>query len=229
MSTVATTREIDEWTLRLVSAFVHDAKQMLQQDIPVEIVGICATFAVMVEYFELNTNHKNTDSYRLESNKRTIVKMNGFSLVRSRRGYETVMGNVSVHSLSQKTHCWTFEVLQYDMSMCFGIAAEGNGDKYFAFAPHHKMHQGTAWRSSSQKYPFKIDKGSVVKMELNLKRKELTFYVDGECLGVAFDDIKCGEDRYYRMAIEFQFSGSSARLVDYWECDAVDASYQENT
>ena len=96
--------------------------------------------------------------------------------------------------------------------MSFGIRDHRNSSNYSASLPNYKMSG-----RSAQKYPFKGGKGSVIQMELNLKRRELIFHVDGKSSGVAYADIPCGDTVYYRMFIAFQFKDSATRLLYYTE------------
>ncbi len=74
-------------------------------------------------------------------------------------------------------------------------------------------------RGQLEGYGFSIKADSVVKMELDLKKKELIFYVDGNCKGPAYSDIECAEDIYYKMAVIFEDGGSGAKLLEYTESD----------
>ena len=80
---------------------------------------------------------------------------------------------------------------------------------YCALHPMHCKSRGVLMN-----YPFRIAEGAVMKMILNLKRRELSFYLDGIACGVAFDDIECDKDIYYKMAISF-FSPGSVELLHY--------------
>ncbi len=45
--------------------------------------------------------------------------------------------------------------------------------------------------------------------------KQLSFALDGVDKGVAFEDIKCGEDIYYRLAVTLGEEGDKAELIHY--------------
>ena len=52
-------------------------------------------------------------------------------------------------------------------------------------------------------------------MELNLETKTLTYYQNGQNMGVAFHDIDTGPDIKYRMALFFAVGDSKAKLISF--------------
>ena len=70
-----------------------------------------------------------------------------------------------------------------------------------------------------------LNVGTLVTMKLNLKRKQLVFYVDDKYVVAVFSDIKCGQDIRYKLAIslydylESSEHGPSIKLIEYTQSD----------
>ena len=202
-------------TLCLVSGYVRNAQKLLMHHIAVDIVGVISTFAHKHECFALYHNYTaGSDGKMISKNKTTV---------------QSAFGNVLVYSMGRSVHCWTFTILEMNKnrSMAFGITdfddnnvfkncfSARNTNNYCALSSHAECKRS---RGQFEFYRgFRIQVGTRVKMQLDLKRKELIYYVDGKCLGAAYSDIVCGEDTYYKMAIYFQQKGSSVMLMKYTE------------
>ena len=57
----------------------------------------------------------------------------------------------------------------------------------------------------------------VIVMELDLKMKTLSFGLSEQSLKPAFENIKCGEDIQYKMAVSFENKDSKVQLIKYEE------------
>jgi hypothetical protein len=107
--------EIDALTLCLVTGFVRKVQDEFALDeIPEDIIGLCASFYCKYEYFARLNRH----SYSLSSDLRTITKLD--------HREQCVFGNVWIHSVDQRVFEWTFQIVGEDMNMCFGITSVGD-------------------------------------------------------------------------------------------------------
>ena len=50
---------------------------------------------------------------------------------------------------------------------------------------------------------------------LDLDLKQISFQIDGKSQGVAFKDVKCDDNIYYRLAVSFGDKGDKIELVNY--------------
>ena len=62
---------------------------------------------------------------------------------------------------------------------------------------------------------FYLVNGDIVKMELDLRDKDLTFSINDECIGIVYRDIGCGEDIYYQMSLACLYSDCKVQLIEY--------------
>lgn len=202
------------WT-PLVLGYIREVQQMASalsmRIIDDDIYILCLRFCADQEGFELACS-----VYACDSGRRVLQ-------LQSDDSYGSAFGKVAVHSMDQRVHCWKFKVIDMKMYECFGITEFWDNDVERTFF-ERKSTCNYAVRHYSQKwsnnvcgygYIFCIEKGSVVKMELDLKKGKLNYYVDDKSLGTAYN-IKRGEDIYYKMAINFLRKGSTVQLMDYF-------------
>ena len=71
--------------------------------------------------------------------------------------------------------------------------------------------------TAGKEYTGAWNKGDMITMELNFLKRTVSFYVNGEYKGIAFDDIKVGDKMKYKLAIACAKSGESYSIVDYSE------------
>ena len=172
--------DIEETTLCLVHGFVREIKQLHYHLIPDDILTVCAAFYQSTEYFA-----SYGDSYTVTSDGLTITQREGAK--------ESAFGIMSIHSMSDKVHTWTFKILGVDTGMSIGIVQSDDDQvdrdcfdpidtlNYAALYSGHKMSKGEL-----TSYKFYIAEGEEVKMVLDLKKKELIYHVKDECLGGAY-------------------------------------------
>ena len=64
---------------------------------------------------------------------------------------------------------------------------------------------------------YKNRNAKKIAMILNLSSKQISFEIDGVNKGVAFKDIKYGDDIYYRLAVSLEKEEDIVQLIDYQE------------
>ena len=181
---------------------------------------LCTKFRGRFDYIRFLSN-----SYQL-----------GFLSSICKNGYSTgsAFGNLIIDSMSDKICCWRFRIMRAEANMAFGITDLWDNVDEDCFSKKDSNNycavhcQWARSRGEWKKYPFESRKGSIVEMMLNLKRRELSFYVNGQKSGVAFHDIKIGKDIYYKMAICFRSRRSSVKLLEYTESDQEEAMKKVN-
>jgi len=188
--------------------------------VPEDVVQVCASFYLGREYFACHG-----DSYHLDLDRTTITKTTG---KKTYADLESAFGHIAVPSMSDKIHIWTFKVLQCQECMCFGITdywdCDAQRDCFLAWDTHNYCAQhpeGTRSRAlvkCAHKYDgFRIEPGSVVRMELNLMEQMLSFYLGDTWIGPAYGHIECGEDITYKMAVRFRDKACKVQLLRYTE------------
>ena len=55
----------------------------------------------------------------------------------------------------------------------------------------------------------------MLTMELNLKTKQLIYYVDDECYGVAFQDVKTSKNIKYKLAVSLCHNHQSMKIIKF--------------
>ena len=210
---VLVTNDVDKRSLYLICGFINISAELHYLKIPMDVLKICAAFYLQNEYFSCFAHSYQLKSYSIC---RTITK--------TTRAEDCAFGNVPVDSTFQSIHRWTFEILDKRTGMSFGITDyddmmvhrdcfgyHGNHNYcVLALKSGRKMRRGQIGN-----YDIQMDDGDKVMMELNLKSKELLFYVNGKSMGAAFNDIACGVNIKYKMAVVFGRPKSSVCLLDY--------------
>ena len=172
------------------------------------------------------------DSYHLGWDSTTITKLRGLK--------QSAFGAVCIDSMKQRIHRWTFHIINVrpNWTMSFGITDfddietdrdcfsacflwGGAGCNQVSQLAHNyaAVHSRIAMSRNQIKwgYPFRIEGDSVVIMELNTQSRQLIFYIDGNCLGPAFEGVSCRNGIYYKMAIMFHDPGCKVELLHYAE------------
>merc|ERR1711879_699856 len=126
-------------------------------------------------------------------------------------------GSVPIDPTTSGFHCWTFKILSIKDDIYFGITefANSNVNKncflYGKSAVYNALsvkgmnsRLATCWRigygfHGNKRYHLKS--GSVIKMELDVARKELNFYTNTLYLAKTYCDILCTPNNFYKMAI----------------------------
>ena len=200
-STDGVSRVIANDALSLVFGFMRRAQTLLRKEISDDLSRLCTIYFVKDDYFA-----EHGDSYIVESHDMLITKAKV-----DNDGGDFALGNVSVHSLTPKVHCWTFQVLNCGFGMTFGIRSEDEttGEGRWVYGAKHPGHK------------FIVKEGSVIKMLFTYgsvsTSKQLVFCIDGNWLGPAHSNIKCGEHIFYKMYIILESQENSVRLINYSE------------
>ena len=58
-------------------------------------------------------------------------------------------------------------------------------------------------------------KGSILIMELNLKMKQLRYYIDGVCPGAAVENVRTGKDIKYKLAVSMFDADVIMQIINF--------------
>ena len=198
----------------MVFGYVRHIEESLQLSIPRPIIHLCVSFFQIDECF-VNGNHL---YYQLDESGKTVTVIKDCCKI-------GCWGNVAVPSLSQLVHVWTFKIWNKKPTMVFGVTTEV-ANKKAPRLPFHRnkessnyslMYMGYKW-SNGVSHDYRMDSitsGDTLKMELNLKPKQLIFYQDDKCIGPAFSNIDTGKLLTYRMAVYFRNRQTKIELLEY--------------
>ena len=106
--------------------------------------------------------------------------------------------------------------------MAIGIEASGkkNTDRIYTNAgfPHYAFKSYNCKSDINDpyhQYGEQFDKGDVVRMELDMTGKSISFYINDKSQGVAFDNLQFPPDRVYNLAIYGHDKNCSIQLLSF--------------
>ena len=139
----------------------------------------------------------------------------------------TSFGTTWFKSMSTKICEWTFKIEKLTRD-CMGIGICSNDtlfDTWFYYQrndPAYALYyNGTKIRYNKrlyQKYAkIGFKQGSIVKMTVNFAKRSISYNIDGQDCGVAFDNIKHSDDIKYKMAVRIGARNDGVTLLSYTE------------
>ena len=216
---------VDQHAQYTVYGFIREIESTFKAsiNIPVEIIKICTLYFWWGEYFE-NCG----ESFIIDrEQKDTITKINTMH-----DGWNNmVLGYNWLESNTSNIIRWTFELIKstesndaglyigitsknhHGLNHNAGFVAEVGTQNYFYFYPNYLVHNGLAVDKYWKK-PF-TEQGSILMMELNLKKGHISFTHDNEFYGIAFDNIKQDDDTKYKLAVGLYDEGVALKLVSF--------------
>ena len=136
--------------------------------------------------------------------------------------FYSVYGTQGIPSMSQM-HCkWKFKMNRLYGNCYVGISSKKCLDSPFHYksSPNYCYYM-LGWKikcgqfNDREKYGKKFWDRDYLTMELDMNKKELRYAVNDEDQGVAFDDIECGDDIIYYLAITIEHTGDHLSMIDY--------------
>lgn len=210
------------WSLRevrisnLFHGFIREIQQLREDSIPDDLFPVFVSFYYFDEHFALCPN-----SYHVDSHKLMITKKDYSA--------SSVFGNISLDSTLEDVHCWLFEIyVSSQGAVCIGITDSSDNDEkrlcfgsrdtnnYFNVFREHNSPKSVSNRFRKTKDLNNGLRTKIVRMELNLKEKQLTFY-QGEHgdIPTGVRNIKYGEDIQYKMGVMCRWSNLKVHLLKY--------------
>ena len=221
MALFGSKKQIDQQTIDTVNGYIRDKQELLPYEensyyiIPSLVIHLILSYYIEPEYF---TN--NPGGYKVSDDKKTITKIDASE--------PSIYGNIIIPSTRKGIYSWIFKILCIKTNTSFGITSDidctykggefWQTSKFPAYAAVYAGHRASKGKMEYEYPEFnQIRANSMIKMVLDLSKKELIFWVDNQNLGVAYKDIDVGEDIKYRMAVDMYNASTKMCLIDYNE------------
>ena len=185
---------VDQRTKDLVEGFIKKASHDI--DIPSSIVSVCILFYYLGEFFSTCG-----DAMKIDDNK-TILK--ACPLARN-TGY----GNIRINNEYNCIYSWTLKLVALDIyNTWIGIDASNKeySHRNFSLAAKHyyaidvrgsKKSRISGQSSTRVNYGKRMKEGDIVKMDINTKDRTMSFWINDEYQGIAFEDVAFDGVEYY--------------------------------
>eukprot|EP01083_Nonionella_stella_P044544 119905_1 len=178
--------------------------------LPLDDLSLCEWFCISGDDIAVMNEHKTAKKYRA-----TTV--------------HSVFGSTCIKANTDDIYRWKFKIVNGGNGLLvIGIvamsAAIDRNDlvnepfyKSDAFANYgYNVFNGyTMSQSVYTKYGAKAKTNDIVQMELNMKQKVLTFYVNDKSQGIAFQHIPKNDAIRYQMAVSLQQDQNAIALLDF--------------
>eukprot|EP01084_Bolivina_argentea_P089499 161492_1 len=159
-----------------------------------------------------------------------IDKNNRNILTKSNGGWQAAYGAVQV---SSGFHEWTLKIIQKTGAISIGVSSDIQNINKTQNAAFHSesgyanytyISYGCIMDESCKelKYPFhktdglKYNLNDILTVSLDLDNGFVSFGINGENLGMAFKNIKIGNELKYRLAISMYGKNECVELLSYW-------------
>ena len=210
--------KVDKKTEYTVFGFIRQSETEMDKIIPPLISWTCLMFYWMNEYFEIigDTIDASKDNSTITATKATQDWGNANFCAQR------------IQSTNEGIYKWT--LLMTGDDIVIGIS-DADGTKISdAFAwdndanfygilckSGYKVWNGKHGTDMAQYYDSIGDTDiiKIIIVQLNTKLKKISFEVNGMDKGVAFENIKCGDDIYYRLAVTLEENGNKVELIKY--------------
>ena len=217
-------KQIDDTTKDIINGYIRNEQLLLPYEenayylIPPLVIHLILLYYFDAEYFNIPYEHKETSkAYKVSEDKKTITKTDWSDI--------SIFGNIVIPSTrSSLIYCWSFKILQLHTNLTFGITSDINDTFKAAFWRNQKSSNYGAMYSGHRvsraipeaSYPIDhVDNNDIIKMVLDLKEKEIRYWVNDKNLGAAYTDIDVGEDIKYKMVIDMMDAQTKIQLIDY--------------
>ena len=215
---------VDDSTKAIINGYIHQTTKScnLKQEIPSEIVQVILLFYYLAEHFDIHPD----DIYVMADSMDTIKKG-----IDQTSWNNMTFGAVSIPSISNNIIVWTFRMLYNNSPSGGGL---GLGIINSKDANIRNTHIDGSDNTSISSY-FYVNglvcengitvitdcerlghAGTMIKMKLDMKKAELTYFRNDEDTGVVCK-IDKGIDIEYRMAVILYWARAKIRLVNF-EC-----------
>ena len=203
-------KNVDQNTIDLVNGYIRDKQSLLPyEDNPYYVISSLVIHLILSFYFDPEY-FATIQGHIKASNNNKIISMNG-----------TAYGNITVPSTIPRIYTWKFKILKCKTDIYVGITSKigqhgafcyQDRRSYCAYLPGGRVTNCSLTRD----YPFKnINNNSIVEMILDLKKKELSYCIDGKHLGAAYENIDTGENIKYRMAVYMHYVSTKMELIGF--------------
>ena len=234
MFTMQSLGEVDKESELTVFGYIRSQhKSLLEsnvyalfQNIPTSISSLCSLYYYSYDYFDIV--HSNM---KLSNNKRTINKQTG--------SYSWRNSNYAKMIISSTDKCICKWYLKFTKPpQKFGGAAtykfiiglvsnnkydpSFSGDRHSKFYRHWLNQKFTGKLSShrtgcytNSEYGKDVQHEDIICLELDLKKKIISFYINDEDQGIAFKNVDIGEHIQYRLIVSLATNGTSITIIRF--------------
>ena len=174
----------------------------------------------MREYFD------DFDETQLSRSKNKLLLQNKPDTART--GYShSSFGKIKVDSTSNSIYQWKLKLIgsispasamlgvstSTRVSVDYIMNMDGKSYAYNGYAQKYINVDGSP--SDVIDYGVTYGSGDIVGIILDLSKREISFSVNDEVQGVAFEEVECGDDVQYRLAVAFVSSDVSIQLIEF--------------
>ena len=201
----------DEDTKNLVHGFIRNIQKSVLLIIPDPIIWIVLSFYFAPECF------KDFDKsvFKCIDKHCQIIKC-----VSANSSWSSIYGNIMVSSNRKQKCLWKLRLNKFNVGL-IGISSTYDVDKRFFVSVDsynycfYSADGSKVSKDDYQDYSTAYDEGDVITMILDCKLKQLSFHKNDEDLGVAYDNIGCGSDIKYRMAVYIYELHEEVELLEF--------------
>eukprot|EP01084_Bolivina_argentea_P107699 192546_1 len=203
-------KNIENETKYLVFGFLRISSDLLDLNMPDLIIFTCLSFYYISEYFaKPGTNIE--------------ISCDGAKITKICSGHweNVTYGNKEITSRSKGIYKWYLKMIKCRWHIVVGISASTasdasfwSGDKYGYWSTGNKIS-----KNGNCDYGACVRDNDIVCMELDMQSSQgqntLTFYVDDESQGVAFDGIDFDCNQKYRLAVSIYHPTACVELIEF--------------
>jgi len=164
------------------------------------------------EYFRISG-----DNIAIINDCRTIKKF--------RSGIHTAYGKYIVHSVSDDIYQWTLRIDRGGNGgeLVIGIASKIMTCLNESFYQYDEFENYSlnvcngyiVTQNMFEQYSMKSQSNDIVRMELNMRLCTLSYYINGQFQGIAYDEIEKNESVCYQLAVSLEGDQDGITLLDF--------------
>ena len=217
---------VDDLTFKLINGYLRRISNALL--IPNVIITICTLFYFIKEYFAIMINGYTTDpNYTGDY---ILFDDDKLSASRMWSCHGSIYGNICIDSLSDVICKWYFKIIPLHEkdsiwdAMFVDIGIHGgkvmkhlieNNIGATSFLTNGNGKILTNKRSIREKEVWYWKGNDVLSIKLNMKDRNVEYFVNDESIGIFFRDIPIGDDIKYRLAICLDGVNVTVKLIDF--------------
>ena len=216
---------VDDKSQKLLSGYLRniygdDVGDDDEHIIPDLVLNICLLFYFRGDHFAviLNGKRDTKQNFILSDEDMTVKKVD--------KGFGNLYGKNKIESMSQTVCQWGIKI-KNGLYVELGVSAD-EPDKYFY--GHYRLPENTfvcngntfiygTCKVNKNCSALKWNDGDVVDIKLDLKKRNIEYFVNDESVGVMFKDIPVGDDMQYRLVIYMghTYNNGTCVSIEYFQ------------
>eukprot|EP01084_Bolivina_argentea_P268165 455410_1 len=203
-------RNVDQFTLYIVTCYVKEMEKLLQTNYPSLNMGSLVLYLIILYVSTIERFIRFPKDIKTNQNK-DFVQIDKVSGKQTAHGFMTIDGSIDI------VFCWEWKIIRCGLNnIRFGLTSTNNiQDQGISFCYDndgmiYSTYKDYNWH---HKYGTIAVSGHTIKMILNIPNKTIEFYINNVHYGIAFTNIAFkdnGKDIQYHM---FVFMSSSSDCV----------------